>query len=79
VKPGAAKSKRAKRVNWETAPCVFQVRVTCQCGSADYDRVRTENNGDGSATQKRICRNCRLPYKVVFELPDSGKVENLEE
>lgn len=43
-----------------TPPCPF-------CDSADRIRVRSEANGDGSTTQKCICRKCEQRYRVCYE------------
>lgn len=68
-------SERAA-VHWADAPIVFVVAPTCpECGSAKYERKRTEDGGDGSRTKKVICLTCRSPYKICVELPESGKCE----
>jgi hypothetical protein len=61
---------------WDTAPMIFVVRPACPaCGRLDYRRVRTEDNGDGSATRKVICKGCSAKYKIVVELPETGNGE----
>jgi hypothetical protein len=64
----------AARIDWQAAPYVFVVAPSCpHCGSAGYSKVRSEAGGDGSTTRKVICRGCSEPYRIVIELPDSGK------
>lgn len=70
-----ASSKR-ERIDWADVPFVFVLLPTCPaCGSPDYEKVRTESNGDGSVTRKAICRACGEPYKICVELPDSGNLD----
>jgi hypothetical protein len=53
---------------WAVAPMVFIPLPACpECGSSEYIRVRTDDNGDGSSTQKVVCRSCSLRFKIVWE------------
>lgn len=62
--------------SWSTAPLVFVIRPACPvCGSTDYVRTRTDDNGDGSATKKVICKGCGGRYKIILESPETGKAE----
>lgn len=60
--------------SWSDAPLVFVQKPTCPlCGSVDYQRIRTEDNGDGSTTKKVKCRSCDARFKIVYELlPETG-------
>ena len=67
--------KRRKRIDWSKAPIVFVEAATCRnCGSPRYDLSRSLGNGDSSRTKFVVCRVCGEPFKIVIELPESGKV-----
>lgn len=64
------------REAWADAPVVFVDVPRCPlCGATGYDKVRTEANGDGTATKKVRCRGCARRYKIVGELPETGSAE----
>ena len=60
--------------NWNDAPICFVYLPACPlCGASEYIHVRSASNGDGSRTERAICRFCSEPFKIVREpLPDSG-------
>lgn len=61
------------RTDWQKVPTVFVVVPWCPtCYCLKYDKVRTCDNGDGTATKLCICRGCGKPYKIVPEFPESG-------
>jgi len=69
-------SPKRDRIDWQDVPIVFVTLPTCAaCGSPDYERVRSEGNGDGSVTRKAICRACGEPYKICVELPEPGNCD----
>ena len=64
---------KAGRTDWSTAPTVFVMVAVCpKCGHEKYDRVRTNANGDGTATKLCRCRACEFDYKICEEIPVSG-------
>jgi hypothetical protein len=75
-----AASKRDP-INWDAAPIVYLpvVRAACpSCGAGAFQHVRGEKNGDGSSTERVVCKACEQPYKIVREpaLPGSGNDES---
>jgi hypothetical protein len=71
----AKASRRRSRINWAACPTVFLSLPPCpHCGGPfDYDKKRTDPNGDDSVTRKAICRACSRPFKIsVEQLPESG-------
>ena len=64
---------------WTACPIVYVLAAACPaCGSLEHINVRTEQNGDGSKTRKRICRQCSTRFLLVVEvspdaMPEAGK------
>ncbi len=65
------------RRHWANAPTIYRERVVCpHCGCLQYKKIRTADNGDGSATKLAVCAACHGFYKICLELPKTGNVEN---
>lgn len=66
-------TEKQPRHDWSAAPTVIVSRTACpHCWYGKYDRVRTNDNGDGSSTKLCVCRACNGTYKIVEEFPESG-------
>jgi hypothetical protein len=69
--------KRPRR-KWLNAPVVHVTPtvVACpHCGCEQFDRSRSDPNGDGTNTRKCICVGCDDIFKIVIELPQTGNSE----
>jgi uncharacterized protein YbaR (Trm112 family) len=67
---------KRERIDWEDTPWVFITVATCpECGSPEYERIKTINAGEGARTRRVLCRSCNQPYRIGVELPDSGNDE----
>jgi len=69
-------SERKKRINWgEVADyCWIPLPKCPMCGSLEFRRQRTIQNGDGTTTKLAICLNkkCGRPFKIVIDFPPGG-------
>ena len=71
---------KRKHESWADAPRVFVTLPSCpQCGSTNLVRVRTEANGDGSATRRMRCACCPCRFFLVSEIPEPGICELMPE
>jgi len=62
-------------IDWATADSITIYRPACpRCLAEEYEKLRTDDNGDGSHTRKVRCRACGNNFKIIVEsLPDLGK------
>jgi len=55
-----------KRRNWQTCPIVEIERPCCPyCGSEDFNRRTTKQNGDDSTSTPTVCRVCGRHFIVT--------------
>ena len=59
------------------AETIYVYRPRCpHCHGVEFNRQRSEKNGDGSQTMKATCKSCKKPLKIVRDfLPLNGKDE----
>lgn len=61
---------------WDAVPITFLQAVTCpHCGCGARVIIRTLQGGDGSKSQRSVCRRCSRRFLVVWELPENGSTE----
>jgi hypothetical protein len=59
---------------WEDVPLVVIHRPACpSCGCWAHILHRSCQNGDGTTTRLAICKRCSGRFKILVELPISGK------
>jgi hypothetical protein len=62
------RTAKASRIDWSDAEIVHVVLPRCPgCGCLEWDHVKSMGNGDGTNTQRVVCRQCHEPYKIVRE------------
>jgi hypothetical protein len=61
-------------MDWSDAPIVFLTGKSCpHCGGRKFIHCWTDANGDGSRTQRQICKRCSRRVLFVIEFPPSGE------
>ncbi|NLX55169.1 MAG: hypothetical protein GXY58_08650 [Planctomycetaceae bacterium] len=59
---------------WHDVPTITIYRPTCPvCGHWGYVLVRSADNGDSTRTRYAVCKRCSGRFKIIVELPLSGK------
>lgn len=58
---------------WNDARYVFLTAKACPaCGSARFIHCWSSNEGDGTRTQREICRRCSARIVFVLEPPEEN-------
>jgi hypothetical protein len=66
----------ATRIDWSNVPRVTVYLPHCPfCRGTRPIWIRTEASGDGTKTQKAICRICSRPFKIFHDLPPGGNLD----